>query len=81
MQELPVETRAAILSNYPCTIFEYDLPKDIQGKTGEKDGIFFNIQKVEIICFSNGICFISSDRSVNVPPSCPQSNNASQKSS
>lgn len=58
MQELPVETRAAILSNYPCTIFEYDLPKDVQGKTGEKDGIFFNIQKVEIICFSNGICFL-----------------------
>lgn len=59
LEELPIETRAAILSKYPCNIFEYQLRRDIQGKMGEKDGIFFNIQKVEVICFNTGICFLT----------------------
>lgn len=58
LEELPIETRAAILSKYPCNIFEYKLEKDIQGKMGEKNGIFFEIQKVEVICFNTGICFL-----------------------
>ncbi len=58
LEELPLETRAAILSKYPCTIFEYNIEKDIQGKMGEKSGIFFDIQKVEVICFNSGICFV-----------------------
>ena len=57
-EELPIETRAGILSKYSCNIFEYELIKDIQAKIGEKSGIFFGIQKVEIICFSTGICFL-----------------------
>ena len=57
-QELPIETRAALLTKYPCNIFEYELKKDIQAKMGEKSGIFFNIQRVEIICFNTGICFL-----------------------
>lgn len=59
LEELPIETRAAILSKYPCNIFEYQLKKDIQGKMGEKNGIFFNIQRVEVICFQSGICFLA----------------------
>lgn len=56
--ELPIDTRAAILAKNPCTIFEYSLEKDIQGKTEEEKGIFFNIRRIEIICFNTGICFL-----------------------
>lgn len=58
LEELPVETQAALLSKYSCNIFEHTLKKDIQGKVEDKKGIFFNIQKIEIICFSTGICFL-----------------------
>ena len=57
-EELPIETRAGVLAKYPCTIFEHRLEKDIQGKTSRENGIFFHIQKIEIICFSTGICFL-----------------------
>lgn len=58
LEELPDDTKAAILSKYPCTIFEYRLEEDIQGKAQDK-GIFFKIQKIEVICFNTGICFFS----------------------
>lgn len=58
LEELPDDTKSAILSKYPCTIFEYNLEEDIQGKTEDK-GIFFKIQKIEVICFNTGICFFS----------------------
>ena len=59
LDELPLETKAAILAKDPCTIFEYNIKKDIQGKTSERNGIFFKIPKIEIICFNTGICFLS----------------------
>ena len=61
LNELPIETRAAILSKYSCNVFEYKLEDSIQGKVDSKDrkGIFFNIQKIEIICFNTGICFLN----------------------
>ena len=58
LEELPEDTKSAILSKYPCTIFEYELKEDIQGKAEDKV-IFFKIQKVEVICFNTGICFFS----------------------
>ena len=58
LEELPLDTKAAILAKNPCTIFEYTIKKDIQGKTSEKNGIFFKIPKIEIICFNTGICFL-----------------------
>lgn len=58
-QELDFKMQAAILSKYPCTVFEYDLKQDIQGKTGQRNGIFFKIQKIELICFQTGICFLA----------------------
>ena len=48
-----------ILENQNCLIFEYLLKKQIQGKIEEKDGIFFTIPKIELICFNTGICFLS----------------------
>ena len=58
LEELPEDTKSEILSKYPCTIFEYKLKEDIQGKAEEK-GIFFKVRKIEIICFNSGICFFT----------------------
>lgn len=58
LEDLPLETRGTLLSKFPCNIFEYNLKKDIQGKLDDKKGIFFNIQKIEIICFYTGINFL-----------------------
>ena len=57
LESLPIETKSAILSEYPCTIFEYCMPKDVQGKAVE-NSIFFKIQKIELVCFKTGICFL-----------------------
>ena len=51
-------TKAALLSKNTCNIFEYSLGENIQGKFGKDNGIFFEIQKIEIICFNTGVCFI-----------------------
>ena len=59
LKELPIETQAALLAKNSCNIFEYTLKKDIQGKLEKVNGIFFSIQKIEIICFSTGICFLA----------------------
>lgn len=32
---------------------------DVQGKAGKEESIFFKIQKIEIICFQTGICFLN----------------------
>lgn len=58
-EELSIDTQSAILAKMPCVMFEYTFKKDIQGKTEGKEGIFFKIQKMEIICFNTGICFLS----------------------
>lgn len=50
--------QSTLLSKYPCTMFEYNIKQDIQGKAGQKDGIFFNITNIELICFNTGICFL-----------------------
>ena len=57
LEDLPEDTKAALLAKCPCNIFEYQLKKDIQGKT-ENNSIFFRIQKMEIMCFNTGICFL-----------------------
>ncbi len=57
-EELPIETRAAVLSKYPSITFEYDLMQDIQGKTIDENSIFFKIQKVGLVLFNTGICFL-----------------------
>ena len=64
LEDLPEETRAAILSKYPCNIFEYRINKDIQGKVDDTKGIYFTISKIEIVCFETGICFLIMKTSV-----------------
>lgn len=58
LEQLPMETRAALLSKYQCNIFEYHLEKDIKAKVKDRSGIFFNIKKIELICFQTGIAFL-----------------------
>ena len=57
-QEFNKQMQATILSKYPTTIFEYDLGNDVQGKAGETEGIFFHMQKIQLVCFQTGICFL-----------------------
>ena len=64
LEDLPEETRVAILSKYPCNIFEYRINKDIQGKVDDTKGIYFTISKIEIVCFETGICFLIMKTSV-----------------
>ena len=58
-KELEDKMQARILAKYPCITFEYQLGKDPQAKAGKENGIFFKVQKMEIICFHTGICFIN----------------------
>ena len=58
LEEMSIDTRAAILSKYKCNIFEYELSKDIQGKVDDPKSIYFSIRKLEVICFSTGIGFL-----------------------
>ena len=50
--------KANILSELSCTTFEYKLNPKAQGKINEEQGIFFNINNIELICFNTGICFL-----------------------
>lgn len=47
------------LLKMPCICFEYVIHQNTQAKMGEESGIFFKIDKIEIICFKPGICFLS----------------------
>lgn len=57
-QKLPIDTKAALLAEFPCVIFEYNMEEDIQGKAGNDSDIFFKVQKVQIILFNTGIGFL-----------------------
>lgn len=52
------DVNSFILSKLHCNIFEYKLNKKVQGKVEQEDGIFFNIDKIEIMCLDTGICFL-----------------------
>ena len=59
LKEFDSSMQATLLAKNSCNIFEYNIDKDIQGKTNRKDGIFFSIRKIELICFNTGICFLT----------------------
>ncbi|MCI8291218.1 MAG: hypothetical protein HFJ25_03055 [Clostridia bacterium] len=58
-KELNNEKKAKILAKDSCVCFEYLLGETVQGKVGRENGIFFNIPKIDIVCFNTGICFLS----------------------
>ena len=58
LNEFDTKMQSAMLNKYACTIFFFFFWNDIQGKVGQGGGIFFNIKKIEIICFKPGICFM-----------------------
>lgn len=58
-KELKNEKKAKILAKHSCVCFEYMIGSTVQGKVGRENGIFFNIPKIDIICFNTGICFLS----------------------
>ena len=57
-KKLSPEMKALHLAKESCTIFEYSIGSDVQGKIGERKGIFFDLTKMQIICFNTGVCFI-----------------------
>lgn len=46
---------------------EYNNQQVLPAKMGTKDGIFFTIEKIEIICFSTGICFLTMKTQIENP--------------
>ncbi len=56
-KEFDKRMQATLLAKNDCNLFEYNIEQGVQGKSGEKEGIFFKISKIEIICFKTGICF------------------------
>ena len=57
--------QAKKLSKLHCNIFEYSFDKDIQGKIDEAQGIFFNINKIELVCLDTGVCFLIIKTNIN----------------
>lgn len=58
LKEMNKELKAAALADLPCNIFEYKLNKEIQGKVADESAIFFEMRKIELICFDTGVCFL-----------------------
>ena len=58
LNEFDNSMKSILLAKAPCTVFEYKIEKDIQGKAGKREGIFFSIRSIKIICFNTGICFL-----------------------
>jgi len=57
-ESLDIGLKANLLAEHDCNIFQYELSKDLQGKVGEKGGIFFDISEIKVICYKTGICFL-----------------------
>ena len=57
-RKISISNKYKLLLEQDCLIFNYNLEDEIQGKIEEKDGIFFKITKIELVCFKSGICFL-----------------------
>lgn len=55
---LDVNMQANLLAKHDCNVFHYELPQELQGKVGERNGIFFEISEIKTICYRSGICFL-----------------------
>lgn len=58
IKKLSVEKQVKILKKNPNVHFRYILQKDTPGKVGIKNGMFFGIEQIELICFNTGVCFL-----------------------
>ena len=56
--KMSFEEQSKYLARHHMICFEYYMEKNIQGKMIEKEGIFFDIEKIEIISFDTGVCFL-----------------------
>jgi len=57
---LKTEAQSKIVAQHGCACFSYNLANNVKGKVdGNNFGIFFNVEKIEIICFNTGICFFT----------------------
>ena len=55
---LSIDAKSKIVSEQTACFFNYNLAENVKGKVDNSNiGIFFNIEKIEIICFNTGICF------------------------
>ena len=57
LEKVPLDTKAALLAEFPCLTFEYNLEEDLQGKSGDENGISFKIKKMGVVIFNTGIGF------------------------
>lgn len=58
LENLNLKLKSKVISEYPCITFEYKLYHALQAKSVNENGVFFEIQKIQIICFNTGVCFI-----------------------
>lgn len=57
-KSLNAKDKCRIISEQTVACFNYNLAENVKGKIDNSNiGIFFNIEKIEIICFNTGICF------------------------
>ena len=68
-EKFGINKKAKIISKQNCACFTYSLTKDIQGNIDNENDIFFNIEKIEIICFKTGICFFAMKTLLNADSS------------
>lgn len=50
--------KAKTLSELPSCMLEYQFDDEVKGKVEEKNAIFFEISKIRLMCFKEGICFL-----------------------
>lgn len=58
LDKLPIDTRAALLAEFPSLTFEYNLDEEIQGKADDEKSLFFKIKKMGVVLFNTGIGFL-----------------------
>ena len=58
LDKLPIDTKAALLAEFPSVTFEYHLEEEIQGKVDDEKSLFFKIKKMGLVLFNTGICFL-----------------------
>jgi hypothetical protein len=52
------KTKAKTLSDLKSCMFEYKIDGNAKGKMEQENSIFFEISKIKLMCFKEGICFL-----------------------